>query len=216
VHLAVDELSLVIDTGPDFRQQMLREDITRLDAIIFTHGHKDHTAGLDDVRAYNFLQRMEMPVYAHQEVLQQLRSEYAYAFDAQTYPGIPRLNLIGITEGPFMIFNTRIVPLPVLHLHLPVYGFRIGDFSYITDANDIPPATLEKLRGTSVLVLNALQQEKHVSHFNLEEAVAMAAKIGAGQTYLTHLSHKMGRHKAIAAKLPDGVALAYDGLSVNI
>jgi len=195
---------------------MLREDVSKLDAVIFTHGHKDHTAGLDDVRAYNFLQEMDMPVYAPESVLDQLRTEYAYAFEPHRYPGIPRLKLLPISDEPFQIDKTAITPLPVLHMRLPVNGYRIGDLSYITDANNIPVTTLERLKGTRVLVLNALQREKHVSHFNLEEAIAMATAIGAERTYFTHISHKMGTHKAAESELPNGVFLAYDGLSVTL
>jgi len=216
VHLDIDGQSLVIDTGPDFRQQMLREDIRKLDAVLFTHSHKDHTAGLDDVRAYNFLQGIDMPVYAHEYVHNQLKLEYAYAFEPNSYPGIPRLQLIPISEKPFSVGALSITPLLVMHLRMPVFGFRVGDFSYITDANDIPASTIRKLSGTRVLVLNALQRDKHVSHFNLEEAVAMAQTIGAGKTYFTHLSHKMGLHKTVDAELPEGIALAYDGLSFTL
>lgn len=216
VHLSVGNQSLVIDTGPDFRQQMLREDIRRLDAVIFTHSHKDHTAGLDDVRAYNFLQKMDMPVYGNGHVLKQLTSEYAYAFGPHRYPGIPQLQLHTITDEPFVIGETTVTPLPVMHLNMPVNGFRVNDFSYITDANAIPDTTLARLQGTRVLVLNALQREKHVSHFNLEEALAMAVKIGAERTYLTHVSHRMGLHKEVEKELPAGVTLGYDGLSINL
>lgn len=216
VHVAVDALSLVIDTGPDFRQQMLREDIGKLDAVIFTHGHKDHTAGLDDVRAYNFLQGMDMPVYAPGPVLEQIKVEYSYAFEQHRYPGIPRLHLVPITDASFQVSKTTITPLPVLHMHLPVNGYRIGDFSYITDANSIPASTMERLKGTRLLVLNALQQERHVSHFNLEEAIAMAQSIGAERTYFTHVSHKMGLHKVVEAGLPAGILFAYDGLSITL
>jgi phosphoribosyl 1,2-cyclic phosphate phosphodiesterase len=216
VHLSIGTQSLVIDTGPDFRQQMLREDVKHLDAVIFTHSHKDHTAGLDDVRAYNFLQGIDMPVYAEAYVLKQLESEYAYAFEPQRYPGIPRLNLFTITDAPFRIGDTELMPLRVMHLNMPVLGYRVGDFCYITDANAIPQDTLDRMKGTRVLVLNALQREKHVSHFNLEEAIAMARLIGAEKTYLTHISHKMGFHKAVEAGLPPGMALAYDGLSVTL
>ncbi len=216
VHIDVDGQSLVIDTGPDFRQQMLREDIRRLDAVLFTHSHKDHTAGLDDVRAYNFLQGMDMPVYGLPYVLDQVTTEYAYAFEPHRYPGIPRLNLIPLDEQPFQIANTLVTPLAVLHLNLPVLGFRVGDFSYITDANTIAETTLKLLQGTRILVLNALQLEKHISHFNLEEALAMAQQIGAEKTYFTHISHKMGLQKSVSAELPKGVALAYDGLTVTL
>lgn len=216
VHIEVNGKSFVIDTGPDFRQQMLREDIKRLDAVIFTHGHKDHIAGLDDVRAYNFIQQMDMPVYGQKKVLEQLRAEFYYAFEPTKYPGIPRLKLIEIHASDFEAGGVNITPLPVLHLHMPVLGFRIGNFSYITDANFIPDETLEKLKGTKILVLNALQRGQHVSHFNLEEAVAAAVQIAADQTYFTHISHKLGLHKVVDKELPPSIALAYDGLSVTL
>lgn len=216
VHIEIDGQSLVIDTGPDFRQQMLREDIRKLDAVIFTHSHKDHTAGLDDVRAYNFLHSRDIPVYGHTYVLNQLRIEYAYVFEPHKYPGIPRLQLLEINSESFAIGNTSITPLPVQHLNMPVLGFRIGDFSYITDANFIPNTTLDKLHGTRILVLNALQREKHISHFNLKEAVAMAEQIGADKTYFTHISHKLGTHRQVESELPAGIALAHDGLIVTL
>jgi phosphoribosyl 1,2-cyclic phosphate phosphodiesterase len=215
VHVQVEDQSLVIDTGPDFRQQMLREHINRLDAVLFTHSHKDHIAGLDDVRAYNYLQHVDMPVYGNADVLAQLKTEFYYAFEKNKYPGIPQLKLHEITE-PFSIEAVKILPLPVLHYQLPVLGFRINNFSYITDANQIPESTIRLLQGTHTLVLNALQREKHISHFNLEEALAMAARIGAEQTYFIHISHKLGRHKIIERELPKSVALAYDGLSIEI
>lgn len=216
VHIEVDGKSFVIDTGPDFRQQMLREDIKRLDAVIFTHGHKDHTAGLDDVRAYNFLQKMDMPVYGQKHVLEQLRTEFYYAFETQKYPGIPRLDLIEIREEMFEAAGVTFVPLPVMHLNMPVLGFRIADLSYITDANFIPDETLRKLNGTKILVLNALQKEKHISHFNLNEAIEVARQIGAKETYFTHISHKLGLHKQVEKELPLSIHLAYDGLSVTL
>lgn len=216
VHIEFEGKSFVIDTGPDFRQQMLREDIRRLDAVIFTHGHKDHTAGLDDVRAYNFLQTMVMPIYGEKKLLEQLKVEFYYAFESGKYPGIPQLKLIEIAHDPFDLLGISVTPLPVWHLNMPVLGFRIKDFSYITDANSIPPETMKKLEGTKILVLNALQKEKHVSHFNLEEAVAMAHQIGAQMTYFTHISHKLGTHKKVEKELHRTVALAYDGLSVTL
>jgi phosphoribosyl 1,2-cyclic phosphate phosphodiesterase len=215
VHLEVNGLSLVIDAGPDFRQQMLRENISRLDAVIFTHAHRDHTAGLDDVRAYNFLQEMDMPVYGKHEVLEQLRTEYAYAFGTVTYPGIPRLELREINGDNFRINGTSITPLPVKHMKLPVLGFKIDNFCYITDANYIPEETIQKMQGVEVLVLNALQKEKHVSHFNIEEAIQQVGKIRPKHTYFTHISHKLGLHSDISKELPGNISLAYDGLQIE-
>ena len=214
VHIEVGGLSLVIDTGPDFRQQMLRESINHLDAVLFTHSHRDHLAGLDDVRAYNYLQNSDMPLYATTDVLEQIKTEFFYAFNPQRYPGIPQLQLNPIDHQPFTIGNTVVTPLPVMHLKLPVLGFRIGNFSYITDANFIPDNTYDLLKGTEVLVLNALQKEKHLSHFTLAEALVEAKKIGAKQTYFTHMSHRMGLHKEVLKELPESVALAHDGLSI--
>ena len=216
VHLDVDGKSFVIDTGPDFRQQMLREGIKRLDAVLFTHRHKDHIAGLDDVRAFNFKQDADMPIYGTRNVHEQLKAEFYYAFEKVKYPGIPQLKLHEIDNTPFTEAGVLFTPLPVMHLRMPVHGFRVGNFSYITDANRIPDPTLEKLNGTEVLVLNALQREKHISHFNLEEAIAMAEKIGAPQTYFTHISHKLGLHKVVDNELPERIALAYDGLVITL
>lgn len=216
VHLDVDGNNFVIDTGPDFRQQMLREDIKRLDAVLFTHSHKDHIAGLDDVRAYNFIQMKSMPIYGTKALHDHLKTEFYYAFSNERYPGIPQLELIEINEYSFVVHGVTITPLPVMHLRMPVLGFRIGNFSYITDANSIPDETFEKLRGTEVLVLNALQREKHVSHFNLEEAIDIAKKIGAPKTYFTHISHKLGTHKKVEKELPESIALGFDGLTIEL
>lgn len=216
VHIEVDGQSLVIDTGPDFRQQMLRENITRLDAVILTHAHRDHTSGIDDVRAYNFLQSMNMPVYGAAETLSQLKNDFSYIFGPDNYPGLPRLDLRPITDAPFELNGIPIMPLPVLHLRLPVLGFRIGNFSYITDANAIHETTYEKLKGTEILALNALQREQHISHFNLEQAIEVAHKINPTKTYFTHISHKMGLHAAVSKELPENIALAVDGLQISI
>lgn len=216
VHIQVNGQSFVIDTGPDFRQQMLRENISRVDAILFTHAHRDHTAGLDDVRAYNFLQNMDMPVYGTSETLNQLRNDFAYIFEEHHYPGLPRIDLKPITEKEFDHNGVSITPLPVMHLHLPVMGFRIGNFSYITDANFISDETYKKLEGTKVLVLNALQQESHISHFTLQQAIEVAKKVNAEKTYFTHLSHKMGLHAEISDQLPDGIQIAFDGLNLQL
>jgi phosphoribosyl 1,2-cyclic phosphate phosphodiesterase len=195
---------------------MLRERVKRIDAILFTHAHRDHTAGLDDVRAYNFIQRMDMPIYGRQEVLDNLKIEYSYAFGKESYPGTPRLLLNLIDSKPFSIDGVDIIPLEVLHLKMPVLGFRFGNFSYITDANFIPDRTIEKLKGTEVLVLNALQREPHISHFNLEEALAMIERIKPGCTYLTHVSHNLGLHADVAKELPENVMLSYDGMQLDV
>lgn len=215
VYIVVDSKRMVIDTGPDFRQQMLRENITHLDAVLFTHAHRDHTAGLDDIRAFNFRQEMNMPTYATAEVIRQLQNDFEYIFSKQHYFGLPRLDLHEIGTDPFQVGDVRIQPLPVMHLRLPVSGFRIGNFSYITDANYIPEDTLRLLKGTSVLVLNALQIEEHLSHFNLEQALHMVDIIQPEKVYFTHISHKLGLHSKVEKKLPDHVQLAYDGLEIQ-
>jgi len=216
IHVETEGKSFVIDTGPDFRQQALRERIKKLDAVIFTHSHKDHTAGLDDVRAYNYFQQAAMPVYGTHEVHEQLKREFYYAFAEKKYPGIPQLDLIELNGEDFSVQGVSVITLPVNHLNLPVLGFRFNDFSYITDANNIPEKTLEKLKGTKTLVLNALQREKHVSHFNLTEALEMAKIINAPNTYFVHMSHRMGLHKEVENELPTNIRLAYDGLSLSL
>jgi phosphoribosyl 1,2-cyclic phosphate phosphodiesterase len=216
VHIEIEGKSFVIDTGPDFRQQMLRENIKTLDAVILTHSHKDHIAGLDDVRAFNYLQQRDMPVYGTKPTLAQVQSEFYYAFETEKYPGTPQITLHEINEEKFKVDGIEFTPLPVTHLRMPVLGFRVGDFSYITDANFISDSTYEKLKGTKVFVLNGLQKEAHPSHFTLSEAIEVAKKVGAEQTYFTHISHKLGLHKVIEKELPNSVALAYDGLSFII
>tara|TARA_R110002072_G_scaffold241196_1_gene399976 strand:+ start:15095 stop:15859 length:765 start_codon:yes stop_codon:yes gene_type:complete len=216
VHLQIGKLSLVIDTGPDFRSQILRAGITTLDAVLFTHEHKDHTAGLDDIRPFNFKQQKDMPVFGKLQVLEQIKREFAYIFSGKRYPGIPQVETIEIDEKPFTIEGITITPIPVLHYKLPIFGFRIGDFTYITDANYISNESLKLIEGTEILVLNALQKDPHISHFTLDEAVAMAQKIGAKETYFTHISHRLGLQDAIDQELPQGIALAYDGLQLTL
>lgn len=216
VHIELEGKSFVIDTGPDFRQQMLRENISQLDAVLLTHSHKDHIAGLDDIRAFNFLQQRDMTVYGTNATLQQLKTEFYYAFEEIRYPGTPQIQLITIDEQSFSVHGVSIIPLPVMHLRMPVLGFRVGGFSYITDANYISPETMNRLAGTEVLVLNALQKESHISHFTLQEAVEVAKKVGARQTYFTHISHKLGLHKVIEKELPNSIALGFDGLSFEL
>lgn len=215
IHLEIDGRSFVIDTGPDFRQQMLRERIYKLDAVIFTHEHKDHTAGLDDVRAYNFSQKRDMPIYARPSVLEQIQQEFAYAFTAIKYPGTPQITLNEIHNFPFEIEGITFTPIEVLHFRLAVYGFRIGDFTYITDVNNISDEALEKVKGSKIVVLGALRKEKHLSHFNLAEAIEVLEKIKPEQAYITHISHQMGLHRDVEEELPPYIRLAYDGLSIT-
>ncbi|WP_205502570.1 MBL fold metallo-hydrolase [Rufibacter psychrotolerans] len=208
--------TLVIDSGPDFRQQMLRERVKRLDAVLFTHEHKDHTAGLDDIRAFNFLQHIDMPLYADPRVLTQLQQEFSYIFTNTTYPGVPKVELNPIQNQPFEVHGISVTPIQVLHHRLPVFGFRIGDFTYITDANFISEAELEKIKGSKVVVLNALRKEPHISHFSLSEALAVLEEIAPEQAYLTHISHLLGRHQEVEKELPPNVSLAYDGLVLTL
>jgi phosphoribosyl 1,2-cyclic phosphate phosphodiesterase len=218
VHVAVKGRSLVIDSGPDFRQQMLREQITHLDALLFTHEHKDHTAGLDDVRAYNFRQQQEMPVFAEPRVLRQIQQEFAYIFAEKKYPGVPqvRLHAIERDDEPFDVLGITVLPLRAMHHRLPVLGFRIGGFCYLTDANFIGPDTMEQLRDADVIVLNALRREEHISHFTLSQAVGILEELKPKRAFLTHISHQLGRHQAVEAELPDWIRLAYDGLKVRV
>ncbi|MCC5944111.1 MAG: MBL fold metallo-hydrolase [Bernardetiaceae bacterium] len=215
IHIEVNEKSFVIDSGPDFRQQMLREQILKLDALIFTHQHKDHTAGLDDVRAFNFSQRQDIPIYGRAEVIEQLKQEFAYVFAAVKYPGVPRVKIHKIQNQQFQVEGIDIMPIEVLHYRLPVFGYRIKNFTYITDANYISDKEMRKLEGTEVLVLNALREKEHISHFSLAEALELIAKVNPRRAYLTHLSHDMGLHSEVSAKLPKNVEFAYDGLHIE-
>lgn len=212
--IETEDTNVVIDTGPDFRQQMLREKVSKLDAVLFTHEHKDHTAGLDDIRAFNFLQKKDMPLYGTAKVLNQLKNEFAYIFAEKRYPGIPQVELHEITKDKsFCIGKLKIMPIEVFHYRLPVLAFRIEDFTYITDANYIASEEMAKIYGSKVLVVNALQKDKHISHYNLEEAIALAQHIKAEKTYFTHISHKMGLHSQVSKGLPHNIEIAYDGLS---
>lgn len=209
--------NLVVDTGPDFRQQMLRADVQSLNGILFTHEHKDHVAGLDDVRAFNFKQSKHMPLFASEFVQQTLKREFLYAFAHDLYPGVPLLKLNTIEAGvPFSVDGIEIIPFEVLHGKLPVMGFRVGDFTYITDANSIPEHSLPFLEGTKVLVLNALRHNPHHSHFTLAEAIEKSRDIKPEKTYFTHISHLLGKHDEIQKNLPENMFLAYDGLRVVV
>lgn len=216
IHIEVDNLSLVFDSGPDFRQQMLRSKIKKLDALLFTHEHKDHTAGMDDIRSFNFLQKKDMPVYARAQVIDQLKREFEYVFAKSKYPGVPQVQVHEIKNEPFNIDQTTITPIRVMHYKLPVFGFRIKDFSYITDAKTISDEEKAKIKGSKVLVINALQKSSHISHLTLEEAIALSQELNAEKTYFTHLSHKMGKHREVEAELPEGIEIAFDGLEIKL
>jgi phosphoribosyl 1,2-cyclic phosphate phosphodiesterase len=208
--------TIVIDTTPDFRYQMLRAQVKKLDAVLFTHPHKDHIAGLDDVRAFNYLQQQSMKVFANQMTIDSLMREFAYAFADKKYPGIPELDMNTITEEPFYVGDIPVTPIMVWHLKMPVYGFRFGAFTYITDANRIEDGEKEKIIGSQVLVLNALRKEPHISHFTLGEAVSLANELFIPDAYFTHISHQLGRHNDIEKELPPGRHLAYDGLVLMV
>ncbi len=216
VHIDVNGRSFVIDTGPDFRQQVLRLNLQQLDAVLFTHEHKDHTAGLDEVRAYNFRSGKDMPVYGRPTVLAQLQREFAYVFAEHKYPGTPHVKLHNIINEPFDVLGVRFIPIEVMHHKLPVYGFRVGDFSYLTDLNYISDNELEKVYGSKILVLDALQRLPHISHFTLDQAVTLAKRVGADRTYLVHISHKLGLHREVEKELPGNIRLGYDGLQINL
>lgn len=209
--------NIVIDTGPDFRQQMLNNSVEKLDAIVFTHEHKDHVAGMDDIRAFNFSQRKDMQVYASEQVQVALKREFHYVFADIKYPGVPQVHLNTIhKDDNFLVDGVEFIPIEVMHYKLPVLGFRIGDFTYITDANYIPPDQLEKVKGTKILVLNALRKKSHISHFNLQKAIDLVDHIKPDQAYFTHISHYMGKHIDVSHELPDYIDLAYDGLKIKI
>lgn len=207
--------SIVVDTGPDFREQMLRVKLAQLDAILYTHAHRDHLSGLDDIRGFNFKMQKPIDIYCEKQVDIAIRREFFYAFEEPKYPGVPEMNLHQITVEPFELFGKRIIPIQVYHHKLPVLGFRFQDFVYITDANQIDTAERDKIRGCKVLVLNALRREPHISHFTLEEAIAIVEDIKPEKAYFTHISHQLGKHKQVNTELPENVFLAYDGLSID-
>ena len=208
--------TLVVDSGPDFRFQMLRAKVKNLDAVVFTHPHKDHMAGLDDIRAFNFFAKKPMNIYADSLTEEALRRDFYYAFSDTKYPGIPELEMHTITEESFMVGDIPVSPISVWHYKMPVLGFRFGDFTYITDANRIEAAEKEKIKGSKVLVLNALRKQQHLSHFTLSEAIDLSLELGVPSVYFTHISHQMGLHAEVEAELPEHIHLAYDGLELQI
>lgn len=208
--------TLVVDTTPDFRYQMLRAEVKKLDAVIFTHPHKDHIAGLDDIRAFNFFSHQPMEIYANALTEEALRREFMYAFADIKYPGLPKMNVHTISTEPFIVGDIPVTPIIVYHLNMPVLGFRFGKFTYITDANRIEQSEKQKIIGSDVLVVNALRNEKHISHFTLNEATALAEELKIPQTYFTHMSHQVGKHEDVNKILPQNMQLGWDGLVLNL
>lgn len=208
--------NVVIDCGPDFRTQLLRAGVDDLESVIITHEHRDHIAGLDDIRSINYILRKRVELRLSEESQKAVEVEFPYIFNPGDYQGAPQIDLVKLDNEPFELIGLKFIPLEVMHRNMLVYGFRIGDFSYITDANHIPEKTMEQLKGTKTLVLNALRLKRHPSHFSLEEAIVKAQEIGAEQTYFTHLGHLIGKHDNVNLSLPENMELAYDGLKIEI
>jgi phosphoribosyl 1,2-cyclic phosphate phosphodiesterase len=210
------DTTVVIDTGPDFRQQMLRENISNLDAVLYTHEHRDHIAGMDDIRSFNFLQKRSMDLYGEKRVLQSLRISFPYVFAENKYPGVPQVILHQIDDQPFNINSIRFIPVRMIHSSMPVFGYRINDFAYLVDANFISETEKQKLKGVKAVVIGALRKEKHHSHFTLDEAIELFLEIGADRGYISHISHQMGKNIDYSKLMPEGMSAAYDGLSLEI
>lgn len=215
--VSVGDKNILIDIGPDFREQMLRNDVSHLDAILVTHAHRDHVAGIDDIRPYNYYQQSAIDIYARSNAIEAIRRDYAYIFDRHIYPGLPEANLIEVSgTSVFQIGNTKVVPIEAMHKDMPILGYRMGRFAYLTDANYIAPTELDKIKDMDVLVINALRLEKHFSHFSLAEALEVIEILKPRKAYLTHMSHEMGFYDRVSRSLPENVFLAYDGLTVEI
>ena len=212
----LDEQVLVVDTGPDFRQQMLRAGVEKLDGVLFTHEHRDHIAGLDDIRAFNFIQKSPLDIFAEERVLRALKSGFPYIFAEKKYPGVPQVFMHPISSDAFRVGEVEIIPIRMMHYRLPVIGFRIGDFAYLTDANYISETEKEKLFGVKYLVVNALRREVHISHFTLSQAITLIAELSPRMGYLTHISHQMGPSREWEQELPPQIQPAYDGLVLEV
>ena len=216
VMLSRGNSNIIIDCGPDFRIQMLKNKVEDIDAVLFTHAHRDHIAGLDDIRAFNYILHKSIDIYGSQITLDAIKENFPYIFTPGRYTGAPKLNLHPITDSPFTIGETSFIPIQVMHQDMQVFGYRIGDFTYITDANYISPAELDKIRGSKVVVLNALRNSRHISHFSLSEALDILNDLKPDSAYLTHISHFLGKFDEVEEKLPQGVHLAYDGLQLDV
>lgn len=210
------DTTIIVDATPDFRCQMLRESIHHIDAILLTHSHKDHIAGVDDTRPFQFFSHKPTEIYGNKMSLEGVKNEIPYAFDQIRYPGIPKVNLHEVSLEPFMIGDIPVTPILVWHYKMPVFGFRFGNFTYITDANRIDDLEKKKIIGSEILVLNALRNEPHISHFTLQEAIDMVKELKIPAAYFTHISHQLGLHKEVNALLPKGMSLAYDKLKIEI
>lgn len=211
-----DTTTFVIDSGPDFRQQLLKQNLKKLDAVLFTHEHKDHIAGLDDVRAFNYFNKKRIPIYATTRVQNALKREFAYVFSDEKYPGIPEIDLVDIDTKNFFINEIEITPIDVLHYKMPVKAFRIKDFTYITDANFISEQEKQKIKGSKIIVVNALRKEDHLSHFTMNQAIDLMKEFNPEKAYFTHISHQLGLHDTVSKELPNFIELAYDGLQIEI
>ncbi len=211
-----DTTKIIIDSGPDFRQQLLRIGLKSLDAVVFTHEHKDHIAGLDEVKAFNFFNQMRMPVYASSRVQDALKREFAYIFTEDKYPGVPEIDLYTVEDSPIKIKDIELLPIDVIHYRLPIKGYRINDFTYITDANYISEQEKNKIKGSKIIVINSLRKQEHVSHFTFQQAIDLMLELKPEKAYFTHISHQLGLHDEVSKELPDFIELAYDGLQLKI
>lgn len=212
----VDGVNILIDAGPDLRQQLLRCGVTRLDALLLTHEHKDHTGGIDDVRPINFLMKQPLNIYGQPRVMKAIRNDYSYAFGPDQYPGVPQLVLNPLQPEPFEVKGVEVIPVKVRHMTLPIFGYRIRNFGYITDASFISETEKKKLKGVKVLVINALRREQHYSHFNLEQALAIIDEIKPERAYLTHVSHRLGKYVDVSPELPQNVFLGIDNQVIEV